>query len=117
MLHCAIKFLAGGSYHDIHATANISKASFFCLVQHTIDAINSCNALDDLMWITAPSHTECGDVGWSLFFWTLLYLWGKFSIKKTSLPAWLDSLPPGYISIDCAYSITEHSIAPYSGLQ
>jgi hypothetical protein len=40
------------------------------------------------------------------------------AIKKTSLPAWLDSLPPGYfIATDCAYSITEHSIGPYSGLQ
>ena len=29
MLHCAIQFIAGCSYHDIHATANISKASFF----------------------------------------------------------------------------------------
>ena len=46
MLHCAIRFLAGGSYHDIHATVNISKASFFCLVWHTIDAINCCEFLD-----------------------------------------------------------------------
>jgi hypothetical protein len=37
------------------------------------------------------------------------------TIKKTSLPAWLDSLPTGYfITTDSAYSITEHSIAPYS---
>jgi len=40
------------------------------------------------------------------------------TIKKTSLPAWLDSLPTGYfITTDSAYSITEHSIAPYSGPQ
>jgi hypothetical protein len=40
------------------------------------------------------------------------------AIKKTSLPAWLDSLPPGYfVAADCAHSITEHLIAPYSGAQ
>ena len=46
MLHCAIRFLAGCSYHDVRATACISKASFFRLVWHTINAINLCNALE-----------------------------------------------------------------------
>lgn len=36
MLHCAIHFLDGGSYHDVHATM---LPSFFCLVWHAIDAI------------------------------------------------------------------------------
>ena len=40
------------------------------------------------------------------------------AIKKTSLPAWLESLPPGYfIAADCAYSLTEHLVTPYSGPQ
>jgi len=46
MLHCCIHFLAGGSYHDICATASISKPSFYCLVWHTIHCINRCEALD-----------------------------------------------------------------------
>jgi len=40
------------------------------------------------------------------------------AIKKTCLPAWLESLPPGFfIATDCTYSITEHRIAPFSGPQ
>ena len=40
------------------------------------------------------------------------------AIRKTLLPAWLDALPPGYFTAaDCAYSITEHLVAPYSGPQ
>jgi hypothetical protein len=175
MLHSVIWFLAGASYHDICAMAHISKASFFCLMWHAIDTINSCESLDVtlptlhelsslqvafrniscsgvmdgcvgaldvyLMRITAPSITECGNVGayfsghyctygvniqamcdadcHSCFF--CLAAPGKLMIvlqKKTCLPAWLESLPPGFfIAPDCAYSITEHSIAPFSGPQ
>jgi len=173
MLHCAICFLAGGSYHDICATAHISKASFFHLVWHTIDAINCCEFLDVtlptlhdlsslrasfrnisycgvmdgcvgaldgyLMRITVPSNSECGNVGayFSGHYCTYgvnvqarcdadcrfrsfcLAAPGKtkdcVAIKKTCLPAWLESLPTGFfIATDCAYSITEHSIAPFS---
>jgi len=178
MLHCAIRYLAGGSYHDIRATAHISKPSFFRLLWHTIDAINSCpalavelpeptagglsllragfrgisycgvmdgcvGALDGyLMRITAPSHAECGNVtayfsghyctyGVNIqamcdadcrFTFFSLAAPGKtndnVAIKKTSLPAWLESLPPGYfIAADCAYSLTEHLVTPYSGPQ
>jgi hypothetical protein len=46
MLHCTIQYLAGGSYHDIHTTAFISSSSFFHLVWHTIDVINSCDTLN-----------------------------------------------------------------------
>jgi hypothetical protein len=46
MLHCTIRFLAGGSYHDIRQTASISKASFYRIVWHTIFTINHCAALD-----------------------------------------------------------------------
>jgi hypothetical protein len=46
MLHCCIHILAGGSYHDIHAAASISKPSFYHLVWHTIHCINMCEALD-----------------------------------------------------------------------
>jgi hypothetical protein len=46
MLHCCIHFLAGGSYHDICATAFISRPSFYRLVWHTIHCINRCEALD-----------------------------------------------------------------------
>jgi len=30
MLSCIIRFLAGGSYHDIRQTGSISKSSFYC---------------------------------------------------------------------------------------
>jgi hypothetical protein len=46
MLHCTIRYLAGGSFHDIHATVFISKPSFYRLVWHTIHSINRCEALD-----------------------------------------------------------------------
>jgi len=155
MLHCTIRYLAGGSYHDIRATAFISRPSFFRLVWHTIDVINSCDTLNmDLprlheldqlcsgfyqiltdgvmdgcvgaldgyhMRITAPSHRECGNVSayfsghyctyglnvqavcdadCRVNFYSLTAL-GKtndnISIKKTSLPAWLNSLPPVFL--------------------
>jgi hypothetical protein len=38
------------------------------------------------------------------------------AIKKTSLLTWIEKLPPGYfVACDCAYSISEHLIGPYSG--
>jgi hypothetical protein len=178
MLHCAIRYLAGGSYHDIQATAHISKPSFFRLLWHTIDAINSCQALavelpeptadklsslrtgfknisyarvmdgfvgeldGYLMRITAPSQAQCGNVtayfsghycsyGVNLqamcdadcrFTFFSLAAPGKtndnVAIKKTSLPAWLELLPPGYfIAADFAYSIMEHLVTPFSGPQ
>jgi hypothetical protein len=178
MLHCAICYLAGGSYHDIRATAHISKPSFFRLLWHTMDAINSCQALavelpeptadrlsslhagfknisyagvmdgcvgvldGYLMQISAPSQAQCGNV--TAYFLGHYCSYGVnlqamcdadccftfFSIaapgktkdnvatKKTSLPAWLESLPPGYfIAADCAYSVTEHLVTPYYGPQ
>jgi hypothetical protein len=100
-------------------------------------------ALDGyLMRITAPSHTECGNV--TAYFSGHYCTYGvniqamcdadcrvtffslaapgktndNVAIKKTSLPAWLESLPPGYfIAADCAYSLTEHLVTPYSGPQ
>jgi hypothetical protein len=46
MMHCTIHYLAEGSFHDICATASISKPSFYRLVWHTIHCINRCEALD-----------------------------------------------------------------------
>jgi hypothetical protein len=40
------------------------------------------------------------------------------ALHKTSLSTWIESLPPGFfLAADCAYSITEHLVAPYSGPQ
>jgi hypothetical protein len=37
------------------------------------------------------------------------------AIAKTSVPTWLESLPPGYfVASDCAYNLTEHLVALYS---
>jgi hypothetical protein len=106
--------------------------------------MDSCTvALDGyLMRITAPFHAECGNVGAYFsghnctyginiqamcdadcyFHFFCLAAPGKtnnsVAIRRTSLPAWLDSLPHVFfIATDCAYSITEHSIAPFSRLQ
>jgi hypothetical protein len=40
------------------------------------------------------------------------------ALRKTSLSAWIESLPPGFfVAAHCAYSITEHLVALYSGPQ
>ena len=41
-LHCALRWLAGGSYLDIRITARISKSSFYLYAHRCIDAINNC---------------------------------------------------------------------------
>jgi hypothetical protein len=45
MLHCTIRFLAGGSYHDIGQTPSISKTSFYCVIWHTLTTINNWASL------------------------------------------------------------------------
>ena len=176
MMHCTIRYLAGGSFHDIRATVSISKPLFYRLVWHTIHCINRCEVLDInlpkpeelnyvrggfqriskdgvmnscigaldgyLMRITAPSFAECGNVGAYFsghyctygvnvqamcdadcrFTFFCLAAPGKtndsIAIRKTSLPAWVLLLPPGYfVASDCAYSVSEHMVAPYSGPQ
>jgi hypothetical protein len=54
MLHCTICYLAGGSFHDVWATAVISKPSFYHIVWHTIYCINRCKALA----IKLPGHHD-----------------------------------------------------------
>jgi hypothetical protein len=176
MLHCTIRYLAGGSYHDVRATAVISKPSFYRIVWHTIDCINRCDALaiklpgrqeldivrqgfQGISWdgvlngcvgaldgylqrIAAPSYKDCGNVG--AYFSGHYCVYGvnvqamcdadcrflffsvaspgktndSVAIRKTSLPAYVETLPPGYfIASDCAYSLSEHLITPYSGPQ
>jgi hypothetical protein len=40
------------------------------------------------------------------------------AIKKTTLLDWIEKLPPGYfVACDCAYSISEPLIGPYSGVE
>ena len=51
---------------------------------------------------------QCVTVNVVCYFMHLLHL--------VSLLKWIEDLPPGYfVSCDCAYSITEHLIGPYSG--
>ncbi len=45
ILHCTLRYLAGGSYHDIHTTAGLSRASFYRCIYRGIDSINSCPQL------------------------------------------------------------------------
>jgi hypothetical protein len=46
MFHCTIRFSAGGLYHDIRQTANISKVSIYHVIWDTIAVINHCPTLD-----------------------------------------------------------------------
>jgi hypothetical protein len=40
------------------------------------------------------------------------------AIKKTTLLDWIEELPPGYfVTCDCTYSISEHLIGLYSGVE
>ncbi len=58
MLHCTIRYLAGGSFHDICATVFISKPFFYLLVWHTIHCINRWEALN----INLPKPEELNHV-------------------------------------------------------
>jgi hypothetical protein len=175
MLHCMIRFLSGGSFHDIQTVASISKPSFYRILWHTIEVINAChvldfqlpstleelNALKDgfaskstdklmhgyigaldgfLLRIAAPPAKIVGNVssyysgqyctyGINLqaicgadcrFYFLALAAPGRTGdvkvIAKTSVPTWLESFPPGYfVASDCAYKLTEHLVALYSG--
>ena len=42
-LHCCIRWLSGGSYHDIRLTVGISTAVFYICVHRCIDAIVNCH--------------------------------------------------------------------------
>ena len=44
-LHCCLRWLSGGSYHDIHLTAGMGKSSFYNYAHRCISAINECDAL------------------------------------------------------------------------
>ena len=41
-LHCALRWLAGGSYIDVRLTARISRASFYEYAHRCIQTINNC---------------------------------------------------------------------------
>jgi hypothetical protein len=45
ILGLTIRWLSGGSYHNIQNVGNFSKPTFFCLLWLGLNAINSCNEL------------------------------------------------------------------------
>ena len=45
IMHCTLRYLAGGSVHDIRTTAGMSKTSFYRSAYRGIDAINHCPEL------------------------------------------------------------------------
>ena len=53
-LHCTLRYLAGGSYHDIRTSAGLSKASFYNAVHGGLDALISCDALKLVYPSTLP---------------------------------------------------------------
>ena len=45
IMHCTLRYLAGGSIHDIRVTAGMSATSFYWSVFRGINAIHSCRRL------------------------------------------------------------------------
>jgi len=45
ILHCLIRYMAGGSHHDIRVLAGLPKSSFFYCLHRGIDAVNRCPQL------------------------------------------------------------------------
>ena len=56
-LHCCIRWLSGGSFHDIRLTAGMSKTSFYTYAYRCIRAINECEALA-YKFPTSPQEVE-----------------------------------------------------------
>ena len=57
-LHCCLRWLAGGSYHDICLTAGMGKSSFYKYAHRCISAIYECDALA-YKFPTTPLEVEC----------------------------------------------------------
>jgi hypothetical protein len=53
ILHCTLRYLCGGSYHDIFTTAGMSRSSFYNCIYHGTDAINNC------LQIKIDFHLRC----------------------------------------------------------
>ena len=60
-LHCTLRYLAGGSYHDIRITAGISKLAFYYSLHKCIDAILKCLELQ-LHMPTSSSELLCASL-------------------------------------------------------
>ena len=56
-LHCCIRWLSGGSFHDIRLTAGMSKTSFYMYAYRCIRAINESEALS-YKFPTSPQEVE-----------------------------------------------------------
>jgi hypothetical protein len=41
LLHCTLRYLLGGSYHDIHTSVGFSSSSFYTFIYQGINTINS----------------------------------------------------------------------------
>jgi len=61
IMHCTLRYLAGGSVHDIRTTAGMSKTSFYQSVYRGIDAINRCPELKIKFPITMEELHKSAD--------------------------------------------------------
>ncbi len=43
--HVMLRYLAGGSYHDIQVTAGLTKSTFFLFLHHGVKAVHNCKEL------------------------------------------------------------------------
>jgi hypothetical protein len=53
ILHCLLRYLAGGSHHDIRVIAGIAKSTLFSCIHRGIDAVLKCPQLK----LQFPTHT------------------------------------------------------------
>jgi len=61
-LHCCLRWLAGGSYHDIYLLAGISRATFYVYCHRVIRAINKSPSLSYNL-PTTPQEIEVASEG------------------------------------------------------
>ncbi len=57
ILHCLLRYMAGGSFHDIRVSAGLAKSTFFSCLHRGIKAVNSCKELS-LQFPTLASELQ-----------------------------------------------------------
>ena len=60
-VHCALRYISGGSFHDVRSFSGRSKASFYQLLWHTSAAIISCEELAILLPLSSDALNHVRD--------------------------------------------------------
>jgi DDE superfamily endonuclease len=85
VLHCTLRYLAGGSVHDIRTVAGISYSYCYDLIRLGIDAILQCGALKMDLPDLRPKANQSDEES-SAIQRRLLYLQETFTKNATSTP-------------------------------